>query len=70
MRAHTHTPSHTPSSPGAGCTWSLTVVQGTCHIEGVFKKELKESAELRVPRGTAYPSPGLIIEPFQAREAD
>ena len=46
MRAHTHTPiSHTPS-PGARCTWILTFVQETRHVERIFKKELKESTEL------------------------
>lgn len=50
---HTHTASHTLSSPGAGYTWSLTFVQETCHIEGIFKKELKESTELCVSDITA-----------------
>lgn len=46
---HSYTP---PSSPRAGCAWSLTFVQETCHIKGVFQKDLKESTELRVS-GTA-----------------
>lgn len=53
MHAHRHTrtctctptPSHIPPSPGAGGTWSLTFVQETCQIEGIFKKDLKESTE-------------------------
>ena len=45
----THTHCFTPtSSPGARGTWSLTFVEETCHIKSIFKKDLKESTELRV----------------------
>lgn len=43
-----HTHSHCvmpPSSPRAGCTGSLTFVQETGHIEGIFKENLKEGTE-------------------------
>lgn len=43
---HTHSHSFIPlSSPRARSTWSLTFVQETCHIEGIFKEYLKEGTE-------------------------
>lgn len=48
FRRHTPSPSHDfipPSSPRARCTRSLTFVQETCHIEGIFKEYLKEGTE-------------------------
>lgn len=42
---HSLTP---PSSPGARCTWNLTFVQETCHIKGIFQKDLKGSTKLHV----------------------